>query len=130
MESVEWIEKITGMVSLLLFIVANAYYPVRWIFSPNRLLPLTVELFLNKYRDIHMWLNALAFLLISLNASVSGNRNLFLYMSLLVTVWLTIAGFLLRVNLFSANYRKRVRLLYSQQTVLVGWLVLRACGKL
>ena len=130
MESAEWIEKITGMVSLLLFIAANAYYPARWVFSPNRLWSSAIERFFSSYKDIHMWLNALAFLLISLNASVSGNRNLFLYMSLLVTVWLTIAGFMSRVNPFSDNYRKRVRLLYSQQTVLVGWLVLRACGKL
>jgi hypothetical protein len=45
MEHSEWIEKITGLVSMLLFISANAYYPFRFIANKYRPLPLEIEIF-------------------------------------------------------------------------------------
>ena len=130
MEHNEWIGKFTGIVSMLLFIVANAYYPVRLVANKYRPWPFVIAAFFNKYFNIHMWLNVGAFVFMSISTYYTDNRNTFLYVSMLVTALLTLTGFLKYLKRFSSDTKKQLRLLYSQQTILACWLVLLLCGKL
>ncbi len=128
MENSEWIGKIIGIASLLLFVVANAYYPARLIANQYRPWSMDIALVFKKYSDIHMWLNVIAFMLMSLQAYITNDSNIFLYASILVTVWLTVAGLLKRSRRFSRDTRKQMRLLHTQQTIFVVWLVLLLWG--
>ena len=124
----EWLGEITGILSLLLFVVANVYYPTRLIANRYRPWPRDIAIFFKKYLDIHMWLNVIAFVLMSLQAYITNDSNIFLYASILVTVWLTVAGLLKRSRRFSRDTRKQMRLLHTQQTIFVVWLVLLLWG--
>ncbi len=128
MENSEWMGKIIGIASLLLFVVANAYYPARLIANQYRPWSMDVAIVFKKYSDIHMWLNVIAFMLMALQAYITNDSNIFLYASILVTVWLTVAGLLKRSRRFSRDTRKQMRLLQTQQTIFVVWLVLLLWG--
>jgi hypothetical protein len=126
----EGISDFFGFVSLLLFVFANAYYPARLIANQYRPWPRDIAIFFKKYLDLHMWINVVAFLAMTIHAHFSDERNLFLYASLLVTVWLTIAGILMRSKHFSSDTKKQMRLIHTQQTVFLVWLVLLIVGHL
>ena len=126
----ELILKFTGMTSLMLFVLANAYYPARLVASQFRPWSGEVTTFFNKYLDIHMWLNVIAFVLVTINADLTDGPTMFLYVSLLVTVWLTVAGILKRSKKISRDSSKQMSLLRTQQTVFVAWLVLVTWGVL
>ena len=126
----EGISDFFGFVSLLLFVFANAYYPARLIANQYRPWPRDIAIFFKKYLDLHMWINVVAFVTMTIHAHFSDERNLFLYASLLVTVWLTIAGILMRSKNFSSDTKKQMRLIHTQQTVFLVWLVLLIVGHL
>ena len=73
MENREWIGEITGIVSLLLFVVT---------------------------------------VIMTVHAHFTEDRNIFLYASLLVTVWLTFAGILMRSKQFTSDTKKQMRLIH------------------
>lgn len=126
----EGISDFFGYVSLLLFVFANAYYPARLIANQYRPWPRDIAIFFKKYLDLHMWINVVAFVTMTIHAHFSDERNLFLYASLLVTVWLTFAGILMRSKSFSSDTKKQMRLIHTQQTVFLVWLVLLIVGHL
>jgi phosphatidylserine synthase len=126
----EGISDFFGFVSLLLFVFANAYYPARLIANQYKPWPRDIAIFFKKYLDLHMWINVVAFVTMSIHAHFSDERNLFLYASLLVTVWLTFAGILMRSKSFSSDTKKQMRLIHTQQTVFLVWLVLLIVGHL
>ena len=126
----ELILKSTGMVSLMLFILANGYYPARLVANQFRPWSAEVALLLQKYLDIHMWLNVIAFALMTINTFLAGDHSIFPYASLLVTVGLALAGILKRSKSLSRDMGKRMQLLHAQQTIFVVWLVLLASGVL
>ena len=128
MENSEWMGKIIGIASLLLFVVANAYYPARLIANQYRPWSMDVAILFKKYSDIHMWLNVIAFMLMALQAYITDDSNIFFYASILVSVWLAVAGLLKRSRRFSRDTRKQMRLLHTQQTIFVVWLVLLLWG--
>ena len=123
-----WLSEVTGILSLLLFVVANVYYPARLIANQYRPWPRDIALFFKKYLEIHMWLNVAAFVLMNIHAHYTDGRNIFLYGSLLVTVWLTLAGILMRSRKFSSDTKKQMRMIHTQQTVFYVWLVLLIIG--
>ena len=124
----EGISDFFGIVSMLLFVAANAYYPARLIANNYRPWPRDVAIFFKKYLDIHMWVNIVAFVAMTIHAHFSEERNIFLWASLLVTVWLTFAGILMRSKSFSSDTKKQMRLIHTQQTVFLVWLVLLIVG--
>ncbi len=128
--STEAISDFFGLVSLVLFVFANAYYPARMIANQFRPWPRDVALFFKKYLDLHMNINIIAFVAMTIHAHFSDERNLFLYVSLLVTVWLTMAGILMRSKKFSSDTKKQMRLIHTQQTVFLVWIVLLLLGHL
>jgi hypothetical protein len=124
----EGISDFFGIVSLLLFVFANAYYPARLIANQYRPWPREIAIFFKKYLDLHMSINIIAFIAMTIHAHYSDDRNIFLYASLLVTVWLTFAGILMRSKSFSSDTKKQMRLIHTQQTVFLVWLVLLFLG--
>ena len=75
-------------------------------------------------------MNVVAFILMTIHAHYTDDRNLFLYGSLLVTVWLTLAGLLMRSKKFSNDTKKQMRLIHTQQMVFVVWILLLMIGHL
>ncbi len=130
MISGEAISDFFGIVSLVLFVFANAYYPARLIANQFKPWPRDVAIFFKKYLDLHMNINIVAFIAMTIHAHFSDERNIFLYASLLVTVWLTLAGMLMRSKSFSSDTKKQMRLIHTQQTVFLVWLVLLIVGHL
>lgn len=130
MISGEAISDFFGIVCLLLFVFANAYYPARLIANQFKPWPRDVAIFFKKYLDLHMNINIVAFIAMTIHAHFSDERNIFLYASLLVTVWLTLAGMLMRSKSFSSDTKKQMRLIHTQQTVFLVWLVLLIVGHL
>ncbi|HIJ89016.1 MAG TPA: hypothetical protein HPP97_15280 [Desulfuromonadales bacterium] len=126
----EGISDFFGIVSLVLFVFANAYYPARLIANQFKPWPRDVAIFFKKYLDLHMNINIVAFIAMTIHAHFSDERNIFLYASLLVTVWLTLAGMLMRSKSFSSDTKKQMRLIHTQQTVFLVWLVLLIVGHL
>ena len=126
----EGISDFFGIVSLVLFVFANAYYPARLIANQFKPWPRDVAIFFKKYLDLHMNINIVAFVAMTIHAHFSDERNIFLYASLLVTVWLTLAGMLMRSKSFSSDTKKQMRLIHTQQTVFLVWLVLLIVGHL
>jgi hypothetical protein len=124
----EGISDFFGFVSLVLFVFANAYYPARLIANQYRPWPRDIAIFFKKYLDLHMSINVVAFIAMSIHAHFSDERNIFLYASLLVTVWLTFAGILMRSKSFSSDTKKQMRLIHTQQTVFLVLLVLLILG--
>ena len=124
----ELILKFTGMASLLLFILANAYYPARLVANQFRPWSGEVYCFFRRYLDIHMWLNVMAFVLMDINVNFTDGRNMFLYASLLVTVWLTLVGILKYSKKISRDYSKQMSLLRAQQTIFFTWVALVTWG--
>ena len=130
MENNELIARFTGIVSLPLFVLANAYYPARLIANQFRPWSLEIAVFFKTYLDIHMWMNVIAFALMTINAHFTNERSIFLYASLLVTVWLALTGILKSSRKLSRDANKQMRLLRAQQTIFVVWLVLQTLGML
>ena len=124
----ELILKFTGMTSFLLFMLANAYYPARLVANQFRPWSGEVTHFFRKYLDIHMWMNVIAFVLMDINVNFTDGRNIFLYASLLVTVWLTVAGILKCSKKISRDYSKQMSLLRAQQTIFFTWVALVTWG--
>jgi len=125
----EELSEICGILSMLLFVTANAYYPTRLI--ANRFKPWSREtqLFFRKYLDIHMYLNLLALVTLSLHGhyAPAHERNIILSAAFAVTVWLVFAGVLMRYNVFH-SMKKQMRLIHTQQTLFVVWIVLILLG--
>ena len=128
MINTEQLSDFCGIVSMLLFIFANAYYPARLIANRYRPWPREVAIFFKKYLDLHMSVNIVAFVIMTIHAHFSDERNLFLYASLVVTVWLTVAGILMRNKSFSSDTKKQMRMIHTQQYVFLLWLFLLFIG--
>jgi hypothetical protein len=125
----EEVSELCGMLSMVLFVSANAYYPARLI--ANKFKPWSRETtrFFKKYLDIHMLLNLLALLTLTLHGhyAPADERNIILSASFVLTVWLVFAGILMRYNVFH-SMKKQMRLIHTQQTLFVVWLILILLG--
>jgi hypothetical protein len=117
-----------GILALLLFVIANAYYPARLIANRYRPWPKDIAVFFKKYLDIHMTLNIVAFVAMTIHAHLTSERNFFLMASLLVTVWLIFAGILMRSKIFSSDTKAQMRLIHTQQAVFIVWLAVLFLG--
>ena len=117
-----------GILAMILFVFANAYYPARLIANQFRPWPRQVAIFFKKYLDLHMYINIVAFVIMTVHAHYSEDRNIFLYASLVVTVWLTIAGILMRNKSFSSDTKKQMRMIHTQQYVIFLWIFMLLIG--
>ncbi len=127
----EELSELCGMVSMILFVSANAYYPARLIANNFKPWSREVSLFFKKYLDIHMILNLIALLTLTIHGhyAPADERNIVLSAAFAVTVWLVFAGVLMRYNVFH-SMKKQMRLIHTQQTLFVVWLILIIVGHL
>ncbi|HIJ81802.1 MAG TPA: hypothetical protein HPP76_08850 [Desulfuromonadales bacterium] len=127
----EQVSEMCGVLSMLLFLSANAYYPARLI--ANNFKPWSRETthFFKKYLDVHMLLNLLGLFTLTLHGhyAPADERNIILSGAFVLTVWLVFAGILMRYNVFH-SMKKQMRLIHTQQTLFFVWLVLIILGHL
>ena len=125
----EELSEFCGMVSMVLFLSANAYYPARLIANNFKPWSRNTSVFFKKYLDIHMLLNILALLTLTIHGhyAQADERNIILSASFALTVWLVFAGVLMRYNVFH-SMKKQMRLIHTQQTLFVVWVILIILG--
>ena len=125
--SMEEVSSFFGFVSAMLFIVANAYYPARLIARKFKPLPKAVLLFFKKYLAAHIWMNEVAFFAMIIHCRYSEAGNIFLTGCYIVTVFLTIEGLVMHYRMVPES-QKLLRMLHTQQTLFVVWVVLIVLG--
>jgi hypothetical protein len=118
---------VTGYLSGVLFIVANAYYPARLIARRFKPLPKSVVLFFKKYLEYHIWMNEVAFFAMMVHCHYSDRGNLALTGLYIVTVFLTIEGLVMHHRLIPSE-QKLLRMLHAQQALFVIWVLLIIIG--
>jgi hypothetical protein len=123
----EEVSSFFGYAGALLFMVANAYYPARILSRKFRPVPKPVLLFLKKYLAAHIWMNEVAFLAMIVHCRYSEEGNIFLIGCYIVTVFLTIEGLVMHYRMVPGSQRL-LRLLHTQQTLFVVWVVLIILG--
>lgn len=127
MKDTEEISNFFGMLAAFLYIVGNVYYPARLIakqFSPWSQRTAT---FFRKYLKVHVVLNIIALVIVTLHAHYAEERNHILTLCFMATVWLTIAGSLMHYRIIP-GMRRQLRLLHIQHYLFVIWIVLIIVG--
>ena len=114
-------------ISAILFLVANAYYPARLIAREFKPLPKPVVSFFRKYLKAHIWMNLVAFVAMIIHCHYSEESSLFLIVTYLITVFLTIEGVVMHYRLIPGE-QKLLRMIHTQQTLFVVWIVVIFLG--
>lgn len=105
----------SGNLSMLLFLAANIYFPVKRIrlhYNPRNVQP-----FFNKFLVYHIWLNTAAFGVACLHCYITMWSNMWLMVALFLMGWLTLGGFLMWIKYPPGRIKKGVYLLHTQQIV-------------
>lgn len=127
MKEMEAVSNFWGVTAALLFIVANAYYPARIIARKFRPWSKDTVLFFRRYLKAHITLNLVALLALILHGHYAEERNIFLTLSFIASVVLTIEGMLMHYRVIPGMQR-HLRLLHTQQALFVVWIVLIVAG--
>ncbi|MBF0558783.1 MAG: hypothetical protein HQL08_08385 [Nitrospirae bacterium] len=127
MKEMEAVSNFCGMTAALLFIVANAYYPARLIAKKFKPWSQDTVLFFRQYLKAHITLNLLALLALILHGHYAEERNIFLTLSFIASVALTIEGMLMHYRVVPGMQR-HLRLLHTQQALFTIWIVLIIAG--
>jgi len=118
---------ITGFIAALLFLFSCVYVVMRQLmrWRPEHY---RGRFDLKRWLYMHQWLSV-AFAAVSvLHWYFSDRGNNLLHVSLLVILWLTGAGLLLRYRVRSRQVRKNVRLVHTQRLLFAGLVVLLIVG--
>lgn len=78
----------------------------------------------------HEWFSVAFCIATILHWHFSDRGNTFLHVALLLVIWLTLAGYVLRYRLASKEANKSLRLLHTQQYMFLGLIVLVVIGHL
>jgi hypothetical protein len=124
---IEEVSSVSGFVSGVLFIVANAYYPARIIARQFRPVPKSVVSFFKKYLEMHIWMNEVAFFAMIVHCHYSDEGNIFLTGLYVVTIFLTLEGLVMHYRLLPGE-QKLLRMLHTQQILFVVWVLLIVVG--
>jgi hypothetical protein len=123
----EEVSSFFGFAAAMFFIAANAYYPAKLIARKFNPLPQAVVLFFKKYLAAHIWMNEVAFLALVIHCRYSEAGNIFLTGCYIVTVVLTVEGLVMYYRMVPGSQRL-LRMLHTQQTLFVVWVVLIVLG--
>jgi hypothetical protein len=123
----EELSSISGYISGMLFIIANAYYPARLIAREFRPIPKSVVLFFQKYLVMHIWMNEVAFFAMIVHCHYSDQGNIFLTGLYVVSIFLTLEGLVMHYRLIPGE-QKLLRLMHTQQVLFVVWILLIIVG--
>lgn len=127
--SMEGVSSFFAYVAAILFLTANAYYPAKLIAKNFKPLPKNVVVFFRKYLEAHVWMNLFAFLAVTIHMHYveSGETNLILYACYIVTIFLTGEGLVMHYRMIPGE-QKLLRMIHTQQTLFVIWIVLIVLG--
>ncbi|MBI4763219.1 MAG: hypothetical protein HY787_01265 [Deltaproteobacteria bacterium] len=123
----EEVSDFCGIVAALLFTVANAYYPAKLIAKKFRPWPKEVSVFFRKYLKAHIYINIIAFAAVTLHGHLAEERPILLEILYLVTIFLTVEGMLMYYRVIP-GMQKKLRMLHTQQTLFVVWVLLIVIG--
>jgi hypothetical protein len=123
----EEVSSFCGIVGAILFTVANAYYPARLIAKKFKPWPKEITVFFRKYLKAHIYMNMIAFVAVTLHGHFAEERPVLLEVCYLVTVFLTAEGLLMYYRVVP-SMQKKLRMLHTQQTMFVVWVILIVLG--
>jgi hypothetical protein len=125
--NIEGVSSFCAYVAGILFLIANAYYPARLVAREFKPLPKPVVTFFRKYLKAHVWMNLVAFVAMIIHCHYAEENNIFLIATYLVTLFLTVEGIVMHYRLIPGE-QKLLRMLHTQQTLFVIWIVLIFLG--
>jgi hypothetical protein len=123
----EEVSDFCGIVAAILFTVANAYYPAKLIAKKFRPWPKEVSVFFRKYLKAHIYINIIAFMAVTLHGHFAEERPILLELTYLVTIFLTVEGLLMYYRVIP-GMQKKLRMIHTQQTLFVVWVLLIIIG--
>ena len=123
----EEVSDFCGIVAAILFTVANAYYPAKIIAKKFRPWPKEVAVFFRKYLKVHINMNIVAFVAVTLHGHFAEERPILLELCYLVTIFLTVEGLLMYYRVIP-SMQKKLRMIHTQQTLFVVWIILIVLG--
>ena len=90
-------------------------------------MPKEVVLFFKKYLKAHVVLNLIAFFAVTIHWHYSEEGNIFLIGSYILTIFLTLEGIVMHYRMVP-EMQKQLRMLHTQQTLFVVWVLLIVIG--
>jgi hypothetical protein len=116
-----------GFVALGLFVLSCVYVGMRFLMQTYP------HLFVGKFRIkpwfiTHIWCSTAFTVAAILHWYLSDRGNMFLHIALVIAVWLTLAGFVLRYRLAEKETNKNLRLLHTQRWLFVAFVALLIIG--
>lgn len=123
----EWLRNLFGVIALGTLGLSMVYIGVRVLMQadPARF---KGRFQVKKWFRAHEWASVGFCLATVMHWYYSDRGNNFLHTALILTVWLTAAGFMLHYRLAHKNARKRVRAVHTQRGLAVALLILIVVG--
>jgi hypothetical protein len=128
-DSRESLRNLFGFIALGLFICSCVYIGMRVLMQTYP------HVFKGKFKIkpwfvMHVWCSTAFAGAAILHWYFSDRGNMFLHIALMIVIWLTLAGFVLRYRLAEKETNKNLRLLHTQRWLFVALLVLLIVGHL
>jgi len=126
-EAREFLRNTFGFIALSLFLCASVYLGMRFL----------LRTFPDKYKGklkikpwfvAHEWCSSAFCLAAILHWYYSDRGNTFLHVALLIVIWLTVAGYVLRYRVTHSQTQKNLRLLHTQRGLFLGLVILLVIG--
>lgn len=116
-----------GFVALVCFLLGAVYIVMRGLLRRDAK-AWKGKLQIKKWFTVHEWASVGACLAAILHWHYSDRGNNFLHLALVIIVWLTAAGYILRYKFAAKESRKKVQFLHSQRFLYVALIVLLVVG--
>jgi hypothetical protein len=126
-EARELMRNIFGFVALSLFLAAFVYIGMRFLLRnfPDKY---KGKLKIKPWFVAHEWCSSAFCLAAILHWYYSDRGNTFLHVALLIVIWLTVAGYVLRYRVTHSQTQKNLRLLHTQRGLFIGLIMLLVIG--
>jgi nitrate reductase NapE component len=128
-ESREFLRNVFGFIALGLFLLSSVYIAMRFLMKSYPQL-VKGKLRIKPWFTVHEWSSTAFCIAAILHWYFSDRGNNLLHIALLITIWLTVAGYVLRYRVAHKETNKSVRLLHTQRWLFVALVVLLVVGHL
>jgi hypothetical protein len=128
-EGREFLRNLFGFLALALFLCASVYIGMRFLMKT------WPETYKGKFKIkpwfvTHEWASTAFCMAAILHWYYSDRGNTFLHAALLIVIWLTVAGYVLRYRVTHSQTQKNLRLLHTQRGLYLGLIILLVVGHL
>jgi hypothetical protein len=123
----EFWRNLFGFTALGLALVACVYIVMRYLMNKYPAV-LKGKLKIKPWFTAHEWCSSAFTVATILHWYFSDRGNNFLHIALLIVIWLTMAGYVLRYRMAEKTVQKNVKLLHSQRGLFVALVVLLVVG--